>query len=104
RFEFVVRSGVELDPVRSIVNLLADSLACRPGTVNGLIIPRKVHLRRAEDSLSRSDQTHRRDLHPRSLEKSAVNRFLDVHIGITATVAHQIAQARESRPQILLGV
>src|SRR5260370_26204701 len=29
-FEFVVRGGMKLDPVRSIVNLLADGLACRP--------------------------------------------------------------------------
>src|SRR5258708_2019962 len=103
-FKFVIRGGVELDPVRSIVNLFADSLACRPGAINRLVIPRELHLRRAEDSLSRSDETHRRDLHARSLEKSAVNGFLDVHIGIAASVAHQIPQARESRPQILLGI
>src|ERR1700674_1074504 len=57
-FEFVVRGGVKLDPVRSIVNLLADGLACRPRAVNSLIVSREAHLRRAKDSLAGGDETH----------------------------------------------
>src|SRR5258708_20903196 len=45
-FKFVVRGGVELDPVRSIVNLLPDRLARRPGSVHLLLIPREIHLQR----------------------------------------------------------
>src|SRR5690242_21242569 len=48
RFELIVRGGVEFDPVGSVVNLLADSLACRPRAVNRLIVPGESDLRRTE--------------------------------------------------------
>src|ERR1700730_2126183 len=103
-FEFIVSRGVELNPVRAVVNLLAHGLARRPGAVHSLIIPGQAHLRRTEHSLTSGDQTHGRDLHTRTLEKAAVDSFLDVHIRVPAPVAHQIAQGRESRPQVLLRV
>src|ERR1700676_1895943 len=90
-FEFVVSRGVELNPVRTIVNLLADGLARGPRAVHSLIIPGQAHLGRTENSLTRGDQTHGRHLHTWTLKKSAVNSFLDVHICVAASVAHQIA-------------
>src|SRR5712692_6493568 len=57
RLELIVRRGMEFDPVRSVVNLLADGLACRPRAVHGLVVPGETHLRRAENSLEIGDQT-----------------------------------------------
>src|SRR5258708_28505762 len=42
-FKFVIRGGVELDPVRSIVNLFADSLACPPRAIHPLGISPERH-------------------------------------------------------------
>src|SRR5690349_24995401 len=102
--EFIVRGGVELDPVRAIVDLFADGLACRPRAVHSLIIRWQAYLWRTENSLTCGHQPHGGHLHTRSLKKSPVNGSLDVHVGVAAPVAHQIAQGRESRAQILLGV
>src|SRR5260370_27969875 len=60
--------------------------------------------RGAENSLAGGEQARGRDLHAGSLEEPAVNGFLDVHIGVAASVAHQIAQGGETRAQILLGI
>src|SRR6266404_4415688 len=86
--EFVVSRRVEFNPVRAIVNLLANGLARCPRAVHSLIISGQAHLWRAENPLTRGDQTHGRDLHTRPLKESKVDRFLDVHICVAASMAH----------------
>src|SRR5580692_6829262 len=104
RFELVIGRRVELDPVCAVVNLFANRLSRGPRSVNGLIVSWQAYFRRAQDALACCHQTHCGDLHPRPYEVSAVNRPLNVHVSVAATVTHEIAQGGEARPQVLLSV
>src|SRR5882724_3544550 len=104
RLKLIVSRRMKFDPVGAVMNLLADGLPRGPRSVNSLIASRQVHFRRTQNTFSRRHQSHRGNLHARPGEIPPVNRLLDIHIGVAAAVAHQVAQGGETRPQILLCV
>ena len=103
-FEFVVGGRMKLDPVSAIVDLLSNGLAGGPGIVNGLIVSRQTDLRRAQNAFAGGHQPHRRNLHARTLEITAIDRSLDVNVCIPSAVAHQVPQGCEACAKILLCV
>ena len=102
--EMVAFRGMKFDPISAVVNLLTHRLARSPGRVHCLISVRQVYFGRAEDTVAGSDQSHGSHLQPGPGEKTALNRLLHVHVCITASVAHDIAQCRESCFQIPLRI
>src|SRR5882757_4738043 len=81
---FVASGRVELNPIRTIVNLFTYRLARSPRAIHSLIIAWQVYFRGTQHTFPGRDQSHGGNLHPRPRKNTAVNDSLDVHIGIAA--------------------
>ena len=95
---------MKLNPVRAIMDLFPNGLACGPRIVHRLVISRQANLRRPLDSFAGGDQPHGGNLHPGTLEIAEIDGPLDVDVSVTSSVTHQITERRESRTKILLRI